>query len=214
VPELLDLLFDTYYVLAPQAFSWAFGLAEAWPTVELGILVVVAGVAVFFVGTYLPGGRALREWLLRRIPGIAQVYWSSVLARFAHTSALAAYSGTPLSELIAASGAASGSVGLARAARRVAEQLEQGRSLEEAAGAERDVPALWVCTVATASGRGELPGALEELASVYEHRAQKWVSTVRMLLGPLLLVFVGVVLGGMIAAIFSIFAGALKIFAY
>lgn len=179
----------------PAPPSFIFGLARAWPTVELTLLVLLIAGAGILLGTSLPGGRVVREWLLRRIPGIAQVYWSSVLARFTHTSALAAFSGTPLPELITASGRASGSPALARTTERVGAALSQGISLEHATRAQREIPALWTCVVSVTAARGELPAALEELARTYELRARQWSGTVRVILGPLLLLFVGGVLG-------------------
>jgi len=176
-----------------------FRVARVWPFVELGVVVILAAICLFLAATYLPGGRRVREWLLRRIPGIAQVYWSSVLARFTHTAALGAFSGTPLPDLLTSSGAASGSRSLAKTSQRVAERLRTGETLQEAARDERDLPALWSFIVAVASGRGDLPLALEELARTYEARAQRWISTLRIVLGPVLLIFVGVVLGWTIA---------------
>jgi type IV pilus assembly protein PilC len=177
---------------------WIFRVAHAWPTIEIVLLVLVAGFVLFIVGTYLPSGRRVREWCLRRIPGIAQVYWSSVLARFTHTSALAAFSRRPLPELIAASGAASGSVSLAGSAERVGRKLSTGVSLEEATRDERDIPALWTCLVSVTAARGELAAALEELARTYELRARQWAGTVRIILGPVLLLAVGMLLGTVI----------------
>jgi type IV pilus assembly protein PilC len=184
------------------AFSWwIFRVARAWPAIEIGLLALLAGVVLFIMGTYLPGGRRVREWCLRRIPGIARVYWSSVLARFAHTSALAAFSQRPLPELIAASGAASGSVSLAKTAERVGRKLSAGLSLDEATRDERDIPALWTCVVSVTAPRGELAAALEELARTYELRARQWAGTVRVILGPVLLLVVGLLLGTVIVGL-------------
>lgn len=173
-------------------FVWfVFGLATHWPAIELGLALILGGALLVYVYACLPVGRGVRERLLRVIPGVSQVYWSSVLARFTHTSALAAHSGTPLPELIAAAGAASGSLGLARAAARVAERLRSGADLSAAAEGERDVPALWRTVTQVAGSRGDLPAALEELARVYELRAQSWLNVVRIVLGPILLILVG-----------------------
>ena len=185
----------------PRSTWWIFETARAWSTVEIVLICVLAAVGLFVVGTCLPGGRRVREWLLRRIPGIARVYWSSVLARFTHTSALAAFSGTPLPELIAASGAASGSVSLARTTRAVAGKLSEGVSLDEATGGQRDIPALWTCVVSVTAARGELPAALEELARTYELRARQWAGVVRVICGPVLLVGVGMFLGTVIVGL-------------
>ncbi|MBU0618083.1 MAG: type II secretion system F family protein [Planctomycetes bacterium] len=179
----------------PQSTWWILETARAWPTIELVLLGLLTAVVLFVAGTCLPGGRGVREWLLRRMPGIARVYWSSVLARFTHTSALAAFSGTPLPELLASSGAASGSVSLATTARAVAKKLSAGLALEEASRGQRDIPALWTCVVSATAARGELPAALEELARTYEQRAREWSGVVRVILGPVLLLAVGLFLG-------------------
>jgi type IV pilus assembly protein PilC len=179
----------------PRSTWWVFEAAHAWPTVEWVAAGVVIIVVLFVGGTCLPGGRHVRERLLRRIPGIARVYWSSVLARFTHTSALAAFSGTPLPELIASSGAAAGSLALAKTTRAVAEKLTAGISLEDATRGQRDIPGLWTCVVSATAARGELPAALEELARTYELRARQWSGIVRVIFGPVLLLAVGLVLG-------------------
>ena len=185
----------------PHSTGWIFETARAWPTIELVLLGLLAAVVLFVAGTCLPGGRGVREWLLRRIPGIARVYWSSVLARFTHTSALAAFSGTPLPELIASSGAASGSGSLAKTARTVAQKLSAGLALEEATRSQRDIPALWTCVVSATAARGGLPAALEELARTYELRARQWSGVVRVILGPVLLLAVGLFLGTVIVGL-------------
>jgi type II secretory pathway component PulF len=187
-----------------------FRASHVWPYIELAVIAFVAAICLFLLATCLPGGRRVREWLLRHIPGIAQVYWSSVLARFTHTAALGAFSGTPLPELMTASGAASGSRSLARTSHRVADRLQNGEALQDAARDERDLPALWSFVVAVASGRGDLPLALEELARTYEARAQRWISTLRVLLGPILLIFVGIVLGWTIAGMMLAFTSVIR----
>lgn len=185
----------------PRATCWIFDTARAWPTVELVVAgVLLAGLLLTFA-TCLPGGRGVREWILRLIPGIARVYWSSILARFTHTSALAAFSGTPLPELIASSGAASGSVALEKTSRTVAEYLSSGTSLEEATRGQREIPALWTCVVSATAARGELPAALEELARTYELRARQWAGVVRVILGPVLIIGIGGLLGVIIAGL-------------
>jgi type II secretory pathway component PulF len=171
-----------------------FTIAQVWPTVELVcgllllLLILLAGLIV------LPGRRVVREGVLRCIPGVAQVYWSSVVARYAHTTALAAYTGTPLPDLVAAGGAASGSPALAATTRRVADRLVQG---------ERDMPALWTCAVQVAGPRGDLPGALAELARTYELRAQQHVNVVRTVLGPMLFLLMAVSVGALVVSLLS-----------
>jgi type II secretory pathway component PulF len=83
----------------------------------------------------------------------------------------------------------------------VADRLARGDSLEQAAGSEADVPALWTCVVSATAPRGDLPAALAELARNYEMRAQQWTSAMRIILGPLLLLIVGAMLGGIVVGV-------------
>jgi type II secretory pathway component PulF len=193
-------------VPATQSYVWfIFGAAERWPLIEAAIVAGLVALLLLYTYAWLPIGRRLREFFLRRIPGVSQVYVSSVMARFTHTSALAAYSGTPLPELVAAAGAASGSLRLRAAAERVAERLRTGASVTDAAAGERDLPAMWLTVASVAGSRGDLPAALEELARLYEQRAQNWLRLVRIALGPILLILVG----GGIALVLSAVALAL-----
>ncbi|MEW6251187.1 MAG: type II secretion system F family protein [Planctomycetota bacterium] len=184
--------------------------ATIWPVFEWGLIVLLCALLLLVLAVVLPVGRGLRELLLRRIPGVARVYRSSVLARFAHTSALAAYSGVPLPDLVRASGAASGSVVLHAAAERVGRRLTAGDPLAKAAADERELPSLWVCAVEVAGPRGDLPGALAEVARTYELRAQQSASAVRAVLGPLLFVILAVSVGGLVVGLVSVMTAFLR----
>ena len=206
MPELVAIAHDLEHdwgVQMPAVLEFTCAVVRGWPTIELVMLLIPVAAVVLFLSLWASGG-TVRERFLRSIPGFAHVYWSSALARFTHTSALAAYSATPLSELISASGAASGSPALGGASRRVAERLTQGQSLEDAAAPEPDVPPLWTCVVATTAARGEMPAALEELARAYESRAEQRVGALRIIMGPLLLLSVGVVVGCIVAMVFGV----------
>jgi type IV pilus assembly protein PilC len=206
-PAIADTIRDysTYGgdVRRSTALDMIDAMTATWPVIEVAILAVVIGVPVVFLLTLLPGGGRVREIVLRLIPGVRQIYWSSVIARFAHTSAIGAYAGLPLPALMRNSAEASGSVALRRATERAAARLESGQPVEAACAPERAIPPLWTCMVAASGPRGELPGAMEELARTCELRAQQWVGTTRVVLGPLLLLLVGLTLGGLIMAMIS-----------
>lgn len=202
---------NSYAMAGTPADAFIFDVARAWPAIEVSIIGLLAVVVLIAIVVVLPGMTSVREALLRRLPGFAQLYWSSVLSRFAHTSALAAYSGTPLPDLVASAGVASGSPALTRATRRVADRLANGDSIEGAVKAERDVPALWTCAVSIAAPRGDLPGALAELARAYELRADQWITTLRAVIAPLLFLIVAVTIGSIVVGILSVVASFLNI---
>lgn len=187
------------------------GLAQVWGYVEIGILVLLALAVLAFAWVSRPGRQALRERAIRLLPGFARVYWSSVLARFAHTSALAAFSGAPMPQMLIVSAEAAGSPALSSAARRVADRLSAGVAWPEAAAGEPDMPALWTCAVAVAGPRGDLPAVLAELARAFEVRAQQAALAVRAVLGPLLFLLAAGLIGGLIVSILTALSAIIRV---
>lgn len=221
LPALRDLLSDVRGFgfgnlprLAETGPAVLFGLADAWPRVEFGFVVVVATALLAALFASLPAGAAFREWVLRRLPGVGRVYWASVLARFTHTAALGAHAALPMPEIMDSSGAASGSRELAAASRRAAQRMRSGESFEAALTPERSIPALWTCVVRSTAARGELPGALEELARAYEQRAVQWTNLLRIILGPLLLLLLAGTFGALFSIIFLTLAAVIQMLSF
>jgi len=172
-----------------------FALARYWWPIELALWVCWAAAVALLLSSLTPFGARFREALLSALPGFSQVFRAGAQARFAHATAIGAQAGLPLHELMRAGGNASGSGAMLRASRRAAERLEHGADIEEAVEHERAIPALWTCLVSVAGPRGSLPAALSELALSYESRAENWARSMRLILGPALLIAVGTLLG-------------------
>ncbi|MFN0136323.1 MAG: type II secretion system F family protein, partial [Phycisphaerae bacterium] len=192
VPEMRDMFSDFGIKTLPMATQAIIDVSAMWPHIELAIGLLALGFVAIGMGLSAPVLARPRDWVLRHFPGISSVYWSSVLARFSHTSALAAMHGEPLPDLLRAAGAASGSATLAASTKRAAASLTSGVSIAQAVAGEPTIPALWRCTVESAGSRGELPGALRELARAYEVRAEQRSRMLRILLTPLLLAVIAV----------------------
>lgn len=206
VPLLESTYRDWLGTRTGNALSEAlFSLSHSWPSVEIVIGALLAVVALMFAAASLSGAERWREILFSAIPGMSQIHRSSVLARFAHTSAIAARGGASLPEIVKLAGAASGSPSLSGAARRAAGKLEQGASLSDAVANEPRIPALWSCIISVSGPRGELPSALAELARAYESRTQSWIAVVRTLLSPVLLIIVGGILAFIMVALMGAF---------
>lgn len=216
VPLLGELLTEMRRNVDLPPTAWETGapsilaVAAAWPAIEVVLVILLLALVVIGAVALWPGSKEMRERIVRRLPGVAQVYWSSVLARFAHASALGAFVGTPLPDLVRASGLASGSPRLARSAERVAERLMQGDALSAAAAHGPAVPALWTCAIETAGPRGDLAPVLSELARTYELRAQQSVNMLRATLGPALFVVMAVMIGGLIVGLLSAIASIIR----
>ena len=220
VPNVLVVLYDygdvrMSWMVPPRALAWTpvpalEAAVRFWPVIEAVALGLVAVVVVGLLILQLPPLRAARERVLRCIPLVRTVYRASCLARFTHAASLAAYAGRPLPELLADSAGASGSPAVQRAVAAAAEPLTAGASLSDAFSNQTAVPPLWLSTVTVAAPRGDLSAALAELARYYEEQARLATTTLRMVVGPLLMLGVGLVLAVLIAVIFLPFRAMLS----
>ncbi|MBL8879576.1 MAG: type II secretion system F family protein [Phycisphaerales bacterium] len=188
-----------------------FHLAAQWSRVEIGILAIAGLLIATTLVLQLPALRGAREAVLRALPGVSRIYRASVLARFAHVCALAARSGTPLPELLLAGASASGSLRLSAAAKRVGDRLLQGASLQDASYREQEIPALFCSIVNSSGSAGELPASLQELAALYEQRARQRTAALRVVLGPILFLFLAATVGAVISGVMLAIVNLLNI---
>jgi general secretion pathway protein F len=77
----------------------------------------------------------------------------------------------------------------------------QGDALATAAGKSGLYPPLMVNLIRTGEETGELPEMLSELAAIYEDEAERAVSGAVKLLEPILIVVMGAVIAGIVAAV-------------
>lgn len=188
-----------------------YRLWGVWPGVEMATLLAIVALIVLGFVLSLPASRRARESVLRILPGVSGIYRASILARFAHVCALGARTGTPLPELIAAGAAASGSRQLTEAAERVTARLNAGATLAEAAQNEPEIPALFSAVVSSSGSTGGLPGALQELALMYEQRAKQRAAALRIVFGPVLFLVVSSTIGGVIGSIMMLVVNLIQI---
>ncbi|GJM26760.1 MAG: pilus assembly protein PilC [Phycisphaerae bacterium] len=144
---------------------------------------------------FTPGGRDFKDSFILSLPVIGRVYSASLLARFMRSVSSAITSSVPLPESLRIGAASTGCRSLMRDARLLADVAEQGRSIYEASQSTRMVPPLFGYCVQSAKARDALPQSLNSLAAAYEDRAVHSQSMIRVVLFPLMIVFVGLVMG-------------------
>lgn len=142
-----------------------------------------------------------QHWLLR-LPLLGSLVRQSVLARWSQTLASLLASGIPLAEALVPAGLASGHPAYVRASRRLQRRISQGSSLHQAMAGHPRFPVQLVQMCAIGEETGTLATMLgragEGLASDFETRAQG-LST---LLEPLIIVFLGLTIGGILVAMY------------
>jgi type IV pilus assembly protein PilC len=177
-------------------------LVASWPG---GILLAVIAAAAVGAWALLriadgDGGFAERFWL--HMPLVGTVVRRNLISRWCHATALAVEAGMDLSAAIKLADDATASPVLRADGASLISALAAGQPLS-ASSAGKILPATVVTAMDTSAGRGDLAITLRALSQMYQQQAELRIGAVQSILTPVLLLIVGVVVGGLMIAMFA-----------
>lgn len=149
-----------------------------------------------------PRFRRLRDRCVIRIPIANRIVVAACVARFARTLATSVAAGVPLVEALRTVGGATGNVVYARAVRRLCDEIATGRSLAASMHDCRVFPEMIVQMVAIGEESGSLDDMLARAATHFETQLDAAVDNLTSLIEPLLMAILGVVVGGLVVAMY------------
>ncbi len=144
---------------------------------------------------------AVHRWLLR-LPLAGDLWRKAALARFSHNTGLLLRSGVTLMDSLAVTAGTAGNKVLERAVLETRDGLEKGRTLAELLSASGLFPAMLCHMVAVGESVGALDTMLDRVASFYEEEVDRAVTRLTTLMEPALMIFLGVVLGGIVISMY------------
>jgi len=137
-----------------------------------------------------------------RLPVFGQLNQKIVIARFARNSSNMIGAGVPILQALQIVGQVSNNFVVQKALERVAESVRKGESIAGPLSAEKAFPTMVSQMVAVGEDAGSMEIMLEKIASFYDDEVQATTEALTSLIEPLLIAFLGVVVGGMIVALY------------
>ena len=164
------------------------------------IFISLGGLFVFFRRTVL--GKNIFWRIVMKIPIIGGVISKISIQRFATTFSSLLHAGVPIIDCLDITANVVGNEELAKALRRVAhEGISKGLTVGDAFKKEATFPRAVVNLMAISEKAGHLDSILITLSNFYEGEIVSTISTLISLLEPVLLVFIGTVIGGIALSI-------------
>jgi type II secretory pathway component PulF len=146
--------------------------------------------------------RAFVDPLKLKIPVFGALFTKVAVARFARNFSTMMGAGVPILQALSIVGETSGNYVIEEALRKVQESVRQGRSVSGPMAAEPVFPSMVTQMVAVGEDSGSMETMLEKIADFYEAEVETMTKALTSLIEPLMIAFIGVVVGGMIVALY------------
>lgn len=144
-----------------------------------------------------------------KLPVFGNLMTKLAIARFSRNFSTMIGAGVPILQSLSIVGETSGNWVVESALRKVQESVRQGKSIAGPLSQEPVFPAMVTQMIAVGEGAGALEQMLGKIADFYDQEVQATSEQLTALIEPLMIAFIGVVVGGMIVALylpmFSIF---------
>jgi type IV pilus assembly protein PilC len=165
---------------------------------------IVAGALItFFV--LLRRSEAFRYAIDRislKLPIIGGIVEKATIARWTRTLSTMFAAGVPLVESLDAVAGASGNAVFAAGTRRIQTEVSTGTSLTNAMHNTGLFPSMVLQMTQIGEESGSLDGMLSKVADFFEREVDDAVAALSSLLEPIIIVFLGVVIGGLVVAMY------------
>ena len=149
-----------------------------------------------------PGGKARWDDIRIKLPIFGQIAHKIVLARFARTLSSMVRSGVPILEVLNIVANTSGHSGMEKAIRAAAAEIERGEGLSTSLAKSPIFPTMIIRMMTAGEQTGKIDQMLERVADFLDEEIDTTLSGLTSLIEPLLIVFLGVVVGGIVIAMF------------
>ncbi len=159
-----------------------------------------AACVLYFIRT--PFGHAWWDEQKLRLPIVGPIFHKLALTRFARTTASLLHSGVPILETLNVVAISVGNLKMEAALKEIAVKIEQGDTLSGALSQYPIFPRIVLRMVMAGEQGGAVDAMLEKISDYMDDELEHTLSGLTALIEPLLIIFLGVMIGGMVLAMF------------
>ncbi|AKS42253.1 type II secretion system F family protein [Wenzhouxiangella marina] len=203
IPQF-EQIFQSFGADLPAFTRLVIGASEFLQSNIFWILLVVGG-GGYAVVQLKKRNKPFAHFLDRmslKIPVIGPVLEKSALARFASTLATTFAAGVPLVDALKTVAGATGNVVYEEAVLKIREDVSTGHQMQLAMQQTGLFPPMLIQMTAIGEEAGSLDAMLNKVATFYEEEVNNTVDALSSLLEPLIIVFIGVVVGSLVVAMY------------
>jgi type IV pilus assembly protein PilC len=167
--------------------------------IAAGLVAIVLGIRAFYK---TEAGRSTIDALLLKLPIFGMLIRKVAVARFTRTLGTLVSSGVPILEGLRITARTAGNKVVEQAVMATRDSVTAGKTLTEPLKASTIFPPMVTQMISVGEQTGALDAMLGKIADFYDDEVDTAVGALTALLEPLMIVFLGVVIGGMVVAMY------------
>jgi len=197
-------VFSSFGADLPAPTLLVMAISEFFVSYWWLIFGVTGGGIYFFVQAWKRNERiqAVMDRVLLRVPIFGKLIEKSCIARWTRTLATMFAAGVPLVEALDSVGGASGNFVYLSATTKIQQEVSTGTSLTAAMSNADIFPSMVIQMTAIGEESGSIDHMLSKAADFYESEVDDMVAGLSSLLEPIIIVFLGVIIGGIVVSMY------------
>lgn len=203
IPEFKKV-FTSFGADLPAPTLIVIALSDFFVDYFFFVAMIVVGTIVAIGYTYKrsPKMQILVDKVVLKLPVVGDVIRKATIARWTRTLSTMFAAGVPLVEALDSVGGAAGNYVYLTATKQIQTEVSTGTSLTVAMQNTNVFPTMVVQMVSIGEESGQLDSMLGKVAEFFEREVDDAVASLSQLMEPLIMVFLGTVIGGLVVAMY------------
>jgi type IV pilus assembly protein PilC len=187
----------------PKPTLIVIGISEFLQTYFLyGIMTLVALIAAYRRYRKTETGKLNTDRIFLRLPVLGNVIRKTAVARFTRTLGTLISSGVPILQGLDITAKTSGNMIVQRALMATRKSISEGKNISAPLQESGVFPNMVVQLISVGEQTGRLAEMLEKIADFYDEEVETAIQAMTSLIEPVVIVFMGVVIGGLLIAMY------------
>lgn len=196
-------MFTSFGAELPKPTQILIGTSEFLQKYIVFIIIAIA-IFIWLTKRYIstPKGRAHKDKFIIKIPVVGELTRKVNLSRFCRTYAILMRSGVPILRTLEITANASNNIFIEAACKDISKHISQGGQVSEILSNDPYFPPMVKHMSKAGEQTGNVDGMLMKVAAFYDAEVETLVAALTSLMEPLLICFLGIVIGGIVMAMF------------
>lgn len=204
VVPVFSQLFEGFGAELPAFTQFVVNMSNWMVKYYLLFFVVLAALIIAFTQAKLRSQkfRNFLDRLALKAPIFGDIVYKSIIARFCRTLSTTFAAGVPLIDALDSTAGATNNIVFYEATQRIKEDVATGQHMQFAIRSTNLFPSMVIQMVGIGEEAGSLEEMLDKSATYYENEVDNAVDGLTSLMEPMIMAFLGVVIGGLVIAMY------------